>query len=480
VALAEAKAHLADALERLDETLQGFSDVQPAVGIAAEQKQLDDAASQLEPAMRELFPGGLAAIDDSPDMAAREPQAAARLQARPTEWAQQSPVLVALDPFGAAARHRQSLEKVQDWSARLTDALAEMDRLSEDPRYPVQKADQDGIVADLRSILEVNRRRAATVDDDAELTGIYDQLRTAIENAADCGAEAAQHLADERPKEANPKQNEVIRLLTTVRDRIRPELNMDKNKYAMNEQMLARIQRMLMKEKICRAQTQAVWDKRPADGAFRRTEQLWMDAIARDQDSLEDDFKVCWEIMNTAHNVGFGLFPPEARVLLELARSESKGVVKRLEGHDPGPETQGAEDVIIERLAAIETLLGAGFGDKVEEKDRQFTYDSFISRMSLHNTRVNDIGLLVALQKDVNRRLAAVENARRGGKADASVEQEAEQLRLLQEHVRQGLLKWALLDARSWMSPDWMPTQYGSSPGGAKQGPVAPSLRAQD
>jgi hypothetical protein len=248
----------------------------------------------------------------------------------------------------------------------------------------------------------------------------------------------------------------------------------------MNEQMLARIQRMLMKEKICRAQTQAVWDKRSADGAFRRTEQLWMDAIARDQDSLEDDFKVCWEIMNTAHNVGYGLFPPEARVLLELARSESKGVVKRLEGHDPGPETQGAEDVIIERLAAIETLLGAGFGDKVEEKDRQFTYDSFLSRMSLHNTRVNDIGLLVALQKDINRRLAAVENVRRGGAAGASVEQEAEQLRLLQEHVRQGLLKWALLDARSWMFPDWMPTQYGASPGGAKQGPVAPSLRAQE
>ena len=479
VALAEARAHLTDALQRLDETLQGFSDVRPAVKIADDQKDLDDATAKLEPAMRELFPGGLAAIDDSPDMAQREAQAMARMEVRRTDWARQSPVLIALDPIAAALRQQQSLAKVADWSARLGDALVEMDRLKDDPRYPAQKKDQDGIVSDLKGIVETNRRRAATVEGDAELTGIYGQLETAIDNAADCGAQAANHLANQRPKEANPRQNDVINLLAAVRDRVAPELKMDKNKYAMNEQMLGRIQRMLMKEKICRAQSKAVWDKRSPDGTFRRTEQLWIGAIARDQESLEPDFKVCWEIMSTAHNVGYALFPPEARVLLELARSESKGVVVRLEGLDPGPVTQAAQGVIIERLEAIEKLLGPGFGETVTEKDRQFTYDSFLSRMSLHNTRVNEIGLLVTLQKDVNRRMEVVDTARQSGKADSAVEQEAEQLRALQEHIRKGLLKYALVDARDWMVPDWMPTQYGGNPGGAKQGPVAPSLTGE-
>jgi hypothetical protein len=477
VALAEAKAHLQDALERLDETVQGFADVRPAVKISADQKKVDDAVAGLEPAMRELFPGGLAAIDDSPVKGDREAQAADRLADRPTEWAQQTPVLLALDPSGAAARQQQALDKVRDWSSRLEESLREMDRLKDDPRYPIQKREQESIVAELRSILDTNRRRADTVGADAELTGIFDLLRVAIANAADCGAQAAALLGKEEPAAANAKENEVIHLLTTVRDRVMPELKMDKNKYAMNEQMLGRIQRMIMKEKICRAQAQSVWEKRKADGAFGRTEQLWIDAIAKDQGSLEEDFKVCWEIMNSAHNVGFGLFPPEARVLLELARSESKGVVKRLGGYDPGAETQKMQDVILDRLKTIETLLGPGFGQKVEELDRKFTYDSFLSRMSLHNTRVNEIGLLVKLQEDVNRRTAEVEKARREGKADAGVEQEAEQLRRLQEHVRQGLAMFAEMDARSWMGIDYMPTKYGTNKGGAVQGPAAPSAK---
>jgi hypothetical protein len=477
LALSEAKLYLQDALRRLDETLQDFSDVKPAVKIAADQKKLDDTATQLEPAMRKLFPSGLAQVDDAPGENERVPGMTDRLAVRPSQWAQQAPVLLALDPLGTVARQEQFLSKLRDWSARLEDSLREMDRLKEEPRYPAQKKDQESITSDLRAILDINRRREGTVGDDAELSGIFSALRAAIENAADASAKAAEHLGQEQPKEANPKQNEVIHLLTTVRDRIAPELKMDKNKYAMNEQMLARIQRMIIKQTICLAQTKAVWEKRPPDGHFGRTEQLRIEAIARDEASLEDDIKFGWEIINTAHNVGYGLFPPEARVLLELARSEVQVVVKMLQVYDPGTVTQQREEVVLGRLKAIAKLLDAGFGQTVPELDRKFTYDSFLSRMSLHNTRVNIIGLLVTLQEDINRRIAVVDGVRRSGKADASTEQEAEQLRQLQEHVRKGLEELAWLDARSWMGADWMPTQYGSSRGGAKQGPVAPSIR---
>ncbi|MGD0900250.1 MAG: hypothetical protein ABR915_20650 [Thermoguttaceae bacterium] len=477
VALSEAKAQLQDALVRLDETLEGLSGVRPAVGIAAEQKKLDDAVTRLEPAMRKLFPAGLAAIDDSPSGGQRVTEDSVRLVARPTEWAGRSPVLLALDPTGTAARQEQSLEKVQDWSARLEEALREIDRLHEEPRYPVQKKDQEGIGEDLRSILDANRGRAETVENDAELSNFFSLLRVAMENAADYSNKAAEELGKERPAEANPPQNEVIQLLTAVRDRIGPELKMDKNKYAMNEQMLARVQQMIMKQKMFCAQSRAVWEKRPASGQFGRTEQLRIEALAKDQAGLEEDFKYGWEIVNTAHNVAYALFPPEARVLWELARSESRTAATRLSGLDPGPETRSIQDSILERLQAIAKLLGPGFGEEVKELDRKFTYDSFLSRMSLHNTRVNEIGLLVTLQEDINRRTAEIDKARRSGKVDASVEQEAEQLRQLQEHVRQGLETWARMDARSWMGIDYMPTQYGTNRGGAKQGPVAPSLK---
>ena len=478
LALLEAKAQLEEALHLLDETVQAFSDVKPAVKIAADQKEVDDATTQLEPAMRKLFPAGLAAVDDSPSNDARVAESPDRLEARPTHWAQQSPVLLALDPVGTAARQQRALERLQDWSTRLEESLWEIDRLKDDPRYPAQQKDQQSIVTDLRAMLDVNRRRAETVEDDAELTGFFSLLRVAMENAADCAAEAAAFLGNERPAQANPKQNEVIHLLTTVRERIGPELKMDKNKYAMNEQMLARIQRMIIKERICRARTQVIWEKRPAEGTFGRTERLRIEAVARIQGGLEADFKICWQVMNTAHNVGFGLFPPEARILLELARTESEQVEKRLLAYDVGPETQQGQDVVLERLQAIATLLGPGFAETPPEMDRKFTYDSFISRMSLHRTRINEIGLLVTLQEDINRRTAQVEKARRSGKITAAVEQEAEQLRQLQEHVRQGLLKFALADAASWMRADFMPTQYGGNPGGAKQGQAAPAMRA--
>jgi len=476
LALSEAKAQLQDALWRLDETLHGFSDVQPAVSIAADQKQVDDAATQLEPALRNLFPAGLAQVDDTPAGPERVTGMTDRLATRPVAWAQQAPVLLALDPFGAATRQELALQKLRDWSGRLEESLGEMDRLKDDPRYPVQKKDQEGIVADLRSILDVNRKRADTVENDPELTGFFSLLRVAMENAAECGQRAAGELGAEHPKEANVLQNEVIHLLTTVRDRIGPELKMDKNKYAMNEQMLARIQRMIIKQKICLAQAKVLWDKRAPDGTFGRTDQLRLDATAKDQASLEEDIKYGWEIINTAHNVGFGLFPPEARVLLELARTGVQVAAKRLIGHDPGPETQKTQEVVLERLKAIAQLLGPGFYEGPKELDRKFTYDSFVSRMSLHNTRANDIGLLVTLQEDINRRTPEIEKARGGGELAAAADQEAEQLRRLQEHVRQGLLVWALMDARSWMGVDWMPTQYGASKGGAVQGPVAPTL----
>ena len=459
LALSEAKALLQEALTGLEETVQSFPDVQPAVKIAEDQKKVDDGASQLQSTMRLFVAAGSAVVDDSPEEQERTAREEHHLAFRQKVWKQQSPVMVVLDPAGTATRQEQSVERLRDWSERLGDAGREIERLKEDPGYPAQKKAQEGIVADLRSVLDANKSQGETVGDDTQLTQIFSVLRTAMENASDYGVKAVNHLDKEMPKEANTNQNDVIHLLKTVMDAVGPELKMDANKYAMNEQAQARIQRMIIKQKICLGETKVVWGKRPADGAYGRPDRLRMEAIAKDEKSIQDDADVCWEIMNTSHNIKYNVFPAEARLMLELARADMKVAEKRLLGMDPGVETQDVEQRIIDRLKSTEKLLAQENKTQAKELDRKFTYDSFLSRGAINALqRVPILEMWIALQEDINRRTAEIDKVRRAGKADADTDREAEQLRQIQENIRVGLDEYAREDAMQWMNADKVST----------------------
>lgn len=470
LALSEASALLGDALTALDAAVEGFSDVKPAVAIAAAQKAVDDGMSQLETPLRDLLPAGETTLDDSPDGDERMVQMTDRLTVRRTEWMSESAVAIALNPAGLASRQEQVLAKLRDWSERLTEAAAEIERTNRDPRYPAQKHDQSGITTDLRGMLDVNKSRAETVDKDVELTQIFGVLRTGMENASDYSRKAADHLGRELPREANTNQNDVIHLLTDVMNAVGPELKMDQNKYAMNEQAQARIQRMIIKQKICLGETKQVWSRRPADGAFGRPERLRIEAIARDERSLGDDADAIWAIVNTAHNIGYNTFPAEARLMLEMVRLDLVVIEKRLLGIDPGMETQELQQIVLDRLKAIEKMAGQEDPTGAKEMDRRFTYDSFLSRGPINSqARVPILLMLISLQEDLVRRTAMLDRARRAGRAAAGADAEAEQLRQLQENIRAQLDEYARLDAAAWKRADFMPTQYGSSQGGTKQ-----------
>jgi hypothetical protein len=472
LALSQAKALLQDACSSLDEMVEGFSDVRPAVAITAEQKVIDDSVSQLQPVLRVYFDAGAAVMDDTPDGDERIEGMRDRLAARITSWERQVPLLVALNPLGAATRQEQQLEKLKDWTGRLADAGREVQRLKDEPRYPAQKKDQEGIVKDLRSMQDVNKSQAATIGDDQELTQIFELLGTAVANAGDYANKAAVNLGQEQPREANTNQNDVIHLLTTVMNRVGPELKMDKNKYAMNEQAAARIERMIIKQKLCLDETRAVWKRRSPDGTFSRSDRLRTDELAKEEKSLQADIDVIWEIVNTAHNIGYNTFPAEARLMLELARVEMATAERRLSALDPGEETQRIEESILNRLK--KTLVMAkqeGLTSGAKELDRRFTYDSFLSRGPINSLqRVPILTMLLALQEDVNSRTARIASARRTPGTDAAVlDAESDQLRMLQENIRMQLDDYARMDAREWMNPDRMDTQYGTSQGGTKQ-----------
>ena len=462
LALSQAKAVIQDSLQILDETVQAFPGVQPAIRIAADQKKVDDGTSGLLPALRSFVPAGTAVVDDSPEEEERTASETYHLQARQTEWKKQSPVAIALDPIGVSARQGQSSERLRDYAERFAEAERNVDRLRDDPRYPAQKKGQEGIVADLRSILDVNKAQSETIGDDQEMTKVFSMLRTGIENAADYAVKAVDHLGREMPKEANTNQNDVINFLVKVMSAVGPELQMDACKYAMNEQAQARIQRMIMKQKMCLAETKDVWKRRGEDGSYSRPDRLRIEAIARDEKSIEDDADACWEIMNTKHNVGYNTFPAEARLMMEMARLDIKVAEQRLRAIDAGQETQDVEQRIIDRLVATEKMVAQENPNQTKEADRRFTYDSYLSRGPINfQNRVPIILMYVALQEDINRRTHDMEKQRLSGKDGTDMLREAEMLRQLQENIRAGMEEYAIEDAGVWREHDTVgPRQY--------------------
>jgi hypothetical protein len=462
LAASQARAVLKDAIRQLDETVEAFPGVQPAVRVAADQKTVDDGASALLPSLRSFVPSGEAVADDSPEEDPRTAREVHHLQARQKVWRTQAPVTIALDPAGMARRQEQSVEKLRDYSDRFANALRDVDRIRDDPRYPAQKKGQEGIVADLRSILDANKSQSETIGDDKEMIQVFSTLRTGVENAADYAAKAVDHLGREMPKEANTNQNDVINFLVKVMSAVGPELQMDANKYAMNEQAQARIQRMIMKQKMCLAETKDVWKRRGQDGSYSRPDRLRVEGIARDEKSIEDDADACWEIMNTKHNMAYNTFPAEARLMMEMVRLDVRVAVRRLSSIDAGLETQDLEQRILDRLKETEKMVAQQNPNQSKEADRSFTYDSFVSRGPINfQNRVPIILMYVALQDDINRRTAAIEKQRLAGAGGDELDREAEMLRQLQENIRIGMEEYAILDAGVWRKNDTVgPRQY--------------------
>jgi hypothetical protein len=214
---------------------------------------------------------------------------------------------------------------------------------------------------------------------------------------------------------------------------------------------------MIMKQKMCRIASESVWHKIEKAKELTRTHRMRINAIADDQGSLDDDLDVVWDIVNTSHNVSFGVFPPEARILLELSRGDIEIAEQRLLAFDPGPETQKVQDTIIDRLKAVEEILiGVSVEDGLEEddEDSNYTYDSYLSRMNLKTQgRESVLTILLTMQQELNRRTADTE---RVGTAELTPEERARrlaQIQVLQDHIRGVLLKYAEIDAESWRTP---------------------------
>jgi hypothetical protein len=294
-------------------------------------------------------------------------------------------------------------------------------------------------------------------------------MDTLYANAADYSAKASGHLGLEQPREANTNQNDVIHLLMRVINQVHSELRLSQIESAMNEQAQARIQRMILRQKMCLVETKSVWDGRGGDGVYSRSARMRIEEIAKEQKGIQADADVVWEIINTAHAVGYNCFPAEARLMMEMARLEMQMAEKRLTAVDPGEETQRIEESIIARLKKTESMCAMEIPGGAKETDVKFTFGVMLTRPPINSfQRAPILAMLLAIQEDIATRTQRVSASRRAGNTDPGLDAEMEQLRQLQENVLAQLNQYAREDARAFGGPDSMATQYGTVTGGTK------------
>jgi hypothetical protein len=184
---------------------------------------------------------------------------------------------------------------------------------------------------------------------------------------------------------------------------------------------------------------------------FSRSEKLRMQAIARDEASLQEDADILWELANTKSVVGYGWFSKEARILLQLVRSEIRAVTGFLEAMDPGPATQEKMSVIMGHLKAILSHLKGSFAGNMGSDEHKLIWDGFLSiPVDLPPPRSTFIGMLAQIQAEIGRRTAGLHALRKGAPGLDRILGEIGELRALQEQVVSQMTDYAEEDAKNW------------------------------
>jgi len=394
---------------------------------------------------------------------------------------------------GARQQQEQTLNMLGDLVARLDDAAADIREWHTSPRFPIQKMDEEGIVKDLRHVLEryssLSEAAGGAEKTPLAMTG---ELRSSMAGAADLAVKAAALLGDEKAEPANSAQLEVIRLLTKIVEDLENMNTYDIGGFIEDflDYWNALLQRMLLKQKMCIEETKNVWKKRRPEGSeerFARAQQLQIRTIARTQDGMQDDV---WQMRralnavvavanNTATTSGgaknapmpvsrYGEKPNETLteramgaslgkkasvfgMFIALIEIELDNVVKKLEAFDPGLDTQKRQELVKSHLEAM-----AGIGLEEPDEDDLNAAQSMASNNFMIGPKPPDesrkavMRLMISLQEQINYRTQQLDEIKRAGKWNKDHEKEAERLQEMQTMVHGNIVQFALKDAAWW------------------------------
>jgi hypothetical protein len=492
VAVAECERRLADGMDALLQIGQANPHIRTLAQVMLDQEKVAKELGEVQTLVQRVLPqdmgSGLPASSPVPYSLGTSSRDVLRPPPGVEETAAAGSVISALrrnDLPTATFQQEQILQILSDVVNRIDAGLGEIDDWQKNPRYPVQKRDQELIVKDLRHVIERTASLTESATEKAKPLMLTGELRASLDGAADLGLKAAGFLGEEKAQPANENQNEVIRLLTKVVEQMR-NVNNELHSVMLQEiieQWIALIQRMLLKQKMCIAETKDVWNKRKPggeEGPYTRAQQLAIRKIGSTQDGMLKDLVRARQVLDLAAEADSAVPgqpkpppkpKPEPRTLAERAQlgggggmlgiagifvalieSDLHAVVKLLDALDAGLETQRRQQLIKERLEAIIGGVLGGDDSNDPNKSNPMSWNGLVNPQagSRYEVRKEVLKMLITLQTQVNQRTADLDAVKRKGEWAEEHGKELSGLEEIQMLIYENVMKYAQEDAVWW------------------------------
>jgi len=357
VAVAEAGAHLKAALAAMAAMSGKLAGPAGEKLIADQQAMVKTAGDLAELIEKDLLPP--AEGKSAPTGVFKPEELEQRKPAQPLAgvMAAATAALAAFDRESAAMEQQRALEVLGEWSRRLAQERQNLAALKRDPQYPAQRAEQDKIAAGVAQASRGEIPGLPPVEAAEKAITLPGETNVMLASAAAHAEAAAGHLAKEAPAPANAEQKQVIELLDLAIEQLKLAI-LGESPVLLKELMqgsMAYLERMVMLQKMCLAETIETHAKVQPDGTYRRAEQLRCLAIGR----LEAEISKAIDGMDRleAHLIEIGetrdMPSGIQKFILKMVRRDVDKVVVRLNGFEPGPETQQIEKDILARLEGL-------------------------------------------------------------------------------------------------------------------------------
>jgi hypothetical protein len=249
----------------------------------------------------------------------------------------------------------------------------------------------------------------------------------------------------------------VIRLLTAVADDMESTA---KSKYEVPiqdivEQAVARLQSLLLKQKLYHAAVVKIHKSRGGDGSHSRMQRLQIRRIAVNQEGMFEDLRVIAEIVllrrddtpagklgmaNIMQDIperGRGAWA-EVRLFLDMVAGELPRIVELLKQFETGKKTQASQEQVIEWLSlALRGVSGSGEEDDPvpAQPNEWHSIPPEQGQAGRYNSRKAALSMLRALQLQVVKQTERLWELKRTGQWDAAATQQWEFTRRLQAEV---------------------------------------------
>jgi hypothetical protein len=455
VGAAEARAHIADALHATTKVMGRLPGSQGVTDAVTRQAQMIGKVDTLSPVVDQLAPVAEKKVEattkptwesfygDQPAKPVAYQRVAAGPEGGQTPDGRQIAGIVdalrRLEKTAVITEQARTLQNLQQWSERLSQAVRNVEAVRKDPQFPRQQEQQQKISVNLSLMANGLVPGAPASPQSGPPSWLAGDLQVQMAGAGEKAGAAAGFLAKSDAARANPLQKEILLMLQETINSLQSVFNahLEYAKEELKAAWQAALERVVLAQKRISLDTLSTWKKRAADGAYRRPEQLVLIALGNDEGRLLTDLELMKQLMDKASNGHTVMvFPPAVPLILGLVRRDLPVVKDRLLAHDAGEETQRIQKLIEQRLEGMLLALSASDGRVAPPPN--WGQNKMGESADKNADRVAEVKMNILLQSQINQRTTELETLRAAGKGDAGkIAAECKELAALQGKIHQ-------------------------------------------